>query len=212
SKSKEMKAVAKTKKNAKAKKPARKPAVKSRKTAKKPPRKPAKKTVPSPARKPAQKTVRKPAGKPARKTVRKPAPRKAARPVSKSGARPASRSAPKISATPVKIRGGLPGELYQAALGVLADRQAEDVVTFDLEGRSAMADYIVIATGRAARQIAAIADYLRDAFMKLGVKQVRIEGLPEANWVLVDCGDVVVHLFRPEVRSYYRLEDIWNRR
>ena len=94
----------------------------------------------------------------------------------------------------------------------LEDRQAEQIVTVELEGRSSMADYLVIASGRAQRQIAAIADYLREAFMKLGVRQVRIEGLPEANWVLVDAGDIVVHLFRPEVRDYYRLEDIWDRR
>ena len=76
-----------------------------------------------------------------------------------------------------------------------------------------MADYLIIASGRAGRQIAAIADYLREAFMKLGVQRVRIEGLPEANWVLVDAGDVVVHLFRPEVRpAITGLEDIWGER
>jgi len=106
----------------------------------------------------------------------------------------------------------LPGQLFDAAMDVLNERQAEQIVTVELQGRSSMADYLIIASGRAQRQIAAIADYLRAAFMKLGVSQVRIEGLPEANWVLVDAGDIVVHLFRPEVRDYYRLEDIWKRR
>ena len=121
----------------------------------------------------------------------------------------AKKAAPK---QPVKKLPGLPGQLYEAAMKVLEDRQAEQIVAVELEGRSSMADYLIIASGRASRQIAAIADYLREAFMKLGVRQVRIEGLPEANWVLVDAGDIVVHLFRPEVRDYYPArEDIWNK-
>ena len=107
---------------------------------------------------------------------------------------------------------GMPETLRDAALKILDNRQAENVVTVDLTGRSSMADYLIIASGRAQRQIAAIADYLRAAFIKLGVEHIRIEGLPEANWVLIDAGDIVVHLFRPEVREYYRLEDIWNRK
>jgi ribosome-associated protein len=120
--------------------------------------------------------------------------------------------------TPAKLTvqkraiGGLPGQLYDAAIRILNERQAEHIITFELGGRSSMADYLIIASGRAQRQIAAIADYLRAAFIKLGVEHIRIEGLPEANWVLIDAGDIVVHLFRPEVREYYRLEDIWNRK
>ncbi len=116
--------------------------------------------------------------------------------------------------TPVKKTspGGLSEKLYDAALKVLKDRQAEQIVTVELEGRSSMADYMIVASGRASRQIAAIADYLRHAFMELGASGIRIEGLPEANWVVVDGGDVIVHLFRPEVRSYYRLEEIWDRK
>jgi len=106
--------------------------------------------------------------------------------------------------------GGFPQKLHEAALKVLKDRQAEEIVSVSLGGRSSMADYLIIASGRASRQLAAIADYLREAFMKLGVQRVRVEGMSEANWVLVDAGDVVVHLFRPEVRQYYRLDEIWN--
>jgi ribosome-associated protein len=106
--------------------------------------------------------------------------------------------------------GGFPEELKNAALKVLDDRQAEDIVTISLAGRSSMADYMIVASGRASRQIAAIADYLREAFMKLGVERVRIEGVSQADWVLVDAGDVIVHLFRPEVRQYYGLESIWD--
>jgi ribosome-associated protein len=159
-----------------------------------------------PARKLPPKKKRSAAGKPPAKLTS----RAAAKTVRPAKKRPAAKPANKAPA--VKRVAGLPGQLYDAALRVLADRQAEQIVTVELEGRSTMADYLIIASGRAQRQIAAIADYLREAFMKLGVGQVRIEGLPEANWVLVDAGDIVVHLFRPEVRDYYRLEDIWGRK
>jgi ribosome-associated protein len=105
---------------------------------------------------------------------------------------------------------GIPEQLRDAALKILDERQAEDIVTISLAGRSPVADYMIIASGRAGRQVSAIADYLREAFFKLGIKQVRIEGLGEANWVLIDGGDVIVHLFRPEVRSYYDLDAIWS--
>jgi ribosome-associated protein len=107
---------------------------------------------------------------------------------------------------------GLPERLRDAALKVLDDRQAEEIVTFDLGGRSSVADYLIVASGRASRQLAAIAHYLSETFAALGVPRTRVEGLPEANWVLVDCGDVIVHLFRPEVRGYYNLEGIWGKR
>ncbi len=105
---------------------------------------------------------------------------------------------------------GLPEQLRDAALKILDERQAEEVVAITLTGRSSVADYLIIASGRAGRQVTAIADYLREAFFKLGVRNVRIEGMGEANWVLVDAGDVVIHLFRPEVRRYYDLDAIWN--
>jgi ribosome-associated protein len=149
------------------------------------------------------------------KRARKPAAKKAA--AKKFAAKKiASKKAVKKPAAkkalpPIRIIGGLPGQLYEAAMKVLHDRQAEEVVAIDLAGRSSMADYLIIASGRASRQIAAIADYLREAFDKLGARNIRVEGLPQANWVLVDAGDIVVHLFRPEVRRYYRLEDIWTR-
>ncbi len=166
--------------------------------------KPVRKRIVKPARKKLAKAVRKQIVKPARKKIEKPA-RKAVASKSARKARPVNRG---MIAKP--SIGGMPDELYKAALRVLEDRQAEEVISFNLAGRSAMADYLIIASGRASRQIAAIADYLREAFIKLGARHIRVEGLPEANWVLVDAGDVVVHLFRPEVRRYYRLEDIWS--
>ena len=177
-----------------------------------------KKTKPKKARPvKTKKPIRKIAAK-TKKRIAKKAPFKAKarakiKPRPKTKIRPRPKPPARAKAQPpIKRRAGLPGQLYDAAMRVLNERQAEQIVSVDLEGRSSIADYLIIASGRAQRQIAAIADYLREAFMKLGVGQVRIEGLPEANWVLVDAGDIVVHLFRPEVRSYYHLEDIWNRK
>ncbi len=104
-----------------------------------------------------------------------------------------------------------PSPLLAATFKVLDERQAEEIVTINLVGHSSVADYMVIASGRAARQIAAIAHYLREAFVELGMEKVRVEGLPQADWVLVDGGDIVVHLFRPEVRKYYDIESIWEK-
>ena len=151
------------------------------------------------------KAVKKPARKaPVKKTARKIVPKKSA-----AKKKAVVKLAPKQAG---KNDNSISGQLLRAALKVLSDRQASEVATFDLAGRSSMADYLVIASGRAGRQVAAIADYLREAFMKLGARNIRIEGLPEANWVLVDAGDVIVHLFRPEVRAYYRLDEIWAKR
>ena len=121
------------------------------------------------------------------------------------------KSAPKktVATKPLQKPGGLPEQLLAAALKVLDERQAEEIVSVPLAGRSSIADYLIIASGRAGRQVVAIADHLREAFFKLGVKQVRVEGQAEANWVLVDAGDVIIHLFRPEVRRYYDLDGIW---
>ncbi|HUY68568.1 MAG TPA: ribosome silencing factor [Alphaproteobacteria bacterium] len=178
------------------------------------------------AKRKATKAKTKPAGKAARKNprraakaggkARKPPIKKTkeaslkARAKTRKPARPARKS-PRKAAAPQAARRprGLPEELKDAALKVLDDRQAENVVAIDLAGKSSLADYLIIADGRAARQISAIADYLRDAFQKLGAPRVRVEGLPQGDWVLVDAGDVVVHLFRPDVRRYYDLEGIW---
>ena len=91
----------------------------------------------------------------------------------------------------------------------LDDDKAEDIVSIDLRGKSSIADYMVIATGRSSRQLAAMAQHLDDKFTKLGVKAVAIEGKTQGDWVLLDGGDVIVHLFRPEVREFYNLEKMW---
>jgi ribosome-associated protein len=92
---------------------------------------------------------------------------------------------------------------------VLDDGKAEDVVTIDLTGKSSIADSMVIATGRSQRQVVALAEKLREALHAAGCGRVAIEGLPHGDWVLIDAGDVIVHLFRPEVRTFYNLEKMW---
>ena len=91
----------------------------------------------------------------------------------------------------------------------LDDDKAEDIVAIDLRGKSTIADYMVIATGRNSRQLAAMASHLDEKLTKAGVKRVAVEGQGQGDWVLLDGGDVVVHLFRPEVRTFYALEKMW---
>jgi ribosome-associated protein len=101
------------------------------------------------------------------------------------------------------------GSLHALVLDSLDDDQALDVVSIALEGKSSIADFMVIASGRSTRQVAAIATHLAERLKAAGHGSPRIEGLPAADWVLIDAGDVVVHLFRPEVRSFYNLERMW---
>jgi ribosome-associated protein len=94
-------------------------------------------------------------------------------------------------------------------LASLEDDKAEDILAIDIRGKSSFADMLVIASGRSARHVGALADHVLRKLKDAGVKDVRVEGMPQADWVLVDAGDVVVHLFRPEVRSFYNIEKIW---
>ncbi len=91
----------------------------------------------------------------------------------------------------------------------LDDDKAEDVVVIDLKGKSAFADYMVIATGRSNRQVVAIADHLAEKLKQAGHGYIPVEGKQGGDWVLVDAGDVVVHVFRPEPRAFYALEKMW---
>jgi ribosome-associated protein len=92
---------------------------------------------------------------------------------------------------------------------ILDDGKAEDIVTIDLRGKSSIADYMVIATGRSQRQVAALSEHLLDALKDKGYGRVPAEGLQHGDWVLIDAGDIVVHVFRPEVRDFYNLEKMW---
>ena len=98
----------------------------------------------------------------------------------------------------------------QRVLSSLDDSKAEDVVTIDLRGRSPLADYMVIASGGSQRHVSALADHLLYAMKDCNKGQTRVEGLSECDWVLIDLGDIIVHLFRPETREFYNLEKMWN--
>ena len=100
--------------------------------------------------------------------------------------------------------------LHQLVLSQLDDDQAQEIVTIPLEGKSSIADHMVIASGRSTRQVASMAQKLAEEIKKAGFGPARVEGLPAADWVLIDAGDVVIHLFRPEVRTFYNLERMWS--
>ena len=116
-----------------------------------------------------------------------------------------------MPATPV-LRPADPAEaaaLHALVLQSLDDDQAVETVTIPLAGKSSIADHMVIASGRSTRQVASMAQKLAERIKAECGRIVRIEGLPAADWVLIDAGDVIVHLFRPEVRSFYNLERMW---
>ena len=100
-------------------------------------------------------------------------------------------------------------EIQQVIVTSLEDDKAENIVTIDLAGRAAFADRMVVATGLADRQIAAMATHLEDKLDEAGLKRVQIEGASGSDWVLIDAGDIVVHLFKPEARTMYGLERMW---
>jgi ribosome-associated protein len=100
-------------------------------------------------------------------------------------------------------------KLLTIVLDILSDGKAEDIVSIDLVGKTTIADAMVIASGRSQRHVGALADQLLEKLKGGGFKNLRVEGLPLCDWVLIDAGDVVVHIFRPEVRQFYNLEKMW---
>jgi len=102
------------------------------------------------------------------------------------------------------------GDLQRMILSRLDDDQAQDVVLIDLKNKSSVADAMIVASGRSHRHVGAIADHILRALKDGGFGKAQVEGLPHCDWVLIDAGDVIVHLFRPEVRSFYNLEKIWS--
>jgi ribosome-associated protein len=101
-------------------------------------------------------------------------------------------------------------EMLDTVLNSLSDAKAENIVSIDLAGKTSIGDYMVIASGRSQRHVGAIAEQVRDAFKNAGYGNLRVEGLPSCDWVLIDSGDVIVHVFRPEVREFYNLEKMWS--
>lgn len=97
-------------------------------------------------------------------------------------------------------------ETLNLILSRLDDMKAEETITIDLRGKSSITDYVIITTGRANRHVAAIAENVMKGLSEAGIKNIHVEGLQNADWVLIDSGDVIVHVFRPEVREFYNLE------
>ena len=99
--------------------------------------------------------------------------------------------------------------MLAAVLASLDDDKAEDIVSIDLQGKTPMADHLVVASGRSQRHVSAVADHLVRKLKEAGFGRADVEGLNQADWVLIEAGDVVVHIFRPEVREFYKLEKMW---
>ena len=87
--------------------------------------------------------------------------------------------------------------------------KAEDLTTIDLTGKSSIGDYMVVASGRSQRHVGAVADNVVEKIEAAGVRNVRVEGMRQCDWVLIDAGDVIVHVFKPDVRAFYNLEKMW---
>lgn len=110
----------------------------------------------------------------------------------------------------VRSRSKAKPSLEKLVLSSLNDAKAEDVVTIDLHNKAALADSMIVASGRSNRHVAAIVDQLSDALKEAGYKDITIEGMPHCDWVVLDAGDVIVHVFRPEVRTFYNIEKLWS--
>ena len=100
-------------------------------------------------------------------------------------------------------------ETLNLILSRLDDMKAEETVTIDLRGKSSFSDYMIVTSGRANRHVGAIAENVMKGLSEVGIKSVHVEGMQNSDWVLIDSGDVIVHVFRPEVREFYNLEKMW---
>jgi ribosome-associated protein len=100
-------------------------------------------------------------------------------------------------------------EILRLVLARLDDMKAEDTITIDLRGKSSIGDYMVVSSGRSQRHVGSVADRVIEDLHKVRVA-ARVEGVPHCDWVLIDAGDVIVHVFRPEVRAFYNLEKMWS--
>ncbi|HXQ47488.1 MAG TPA: ribosome silencing factor [Caulobacteraceae bacterium] len=123
---------------------------------------------------------------------------------------PSAFEGPAHAPEPSPAPSGSVADLTGLILARLEDDKAQDVVVIDLKDKSSIADAMIVASGRSHRHVGAIADHLLRALKEYGLGRARVEGLPHCDWVLIDAGDVIVHLFRPEVRAFYNLEKIWS--
>ncbi|MCH9781032.1 MAG: ribosome silencing factor [Alphaproteobacteria bacterium] len=100
--------------------------------------------------------------------------------------------------------------VFKRVFASLEDDQASDIVVLPIGEHSDIADIMLVASGRVARHVAAITDHMIDSLRAIGVRPIGVSGLPSADWVVVDLGNIIVHVFRPEVRAYYDLESLWS--
>jgi ribosome-associated protein len=119
-----------------------------------------------------------------------------------------SRAAKRLPEAVSKVRPDAE-ETVRLVLARLEDMKAEDTIQIDLTGKSTIGDYMVVTTGRSNRHVGAVADHVVKDLHEAGLPGIRVEGTPHCDWVLIDAGDVIVHIFRPEVRSFYNLEKMW---
>jgi len=148
------------------------------------------------SKKPKNRGGRKAAKKTSRKPAKKAAPKKASRKT--------KTAAPKAPAKHSK------NPLLNTILARLDEDQALNTIQIDLQNKSTIADYMVVTSGRSNRHVNAIADHVIESLHKSGSPRVRVEGMPNCDWVLIDAGDVILHIFRPEVRAFYNLEKMWS--
>ncbi len=113
-----------------------------------------------------------------------------------------------ITASPASVA-GTQKPLIDLILDTLDDAKAEETVAVDITGKSSLADHMIVTSGRSQRHVGAVADQVVNALRENGYGKPRVEGLPHCDWVLVDAGDVILHIFRPEVREFYSLEKMW---
>lgn len=99
--------------------------------------------------------------------------------------------------------------LSKFIIDTLEEHSAQEILNIDLDGKSSIADYMIVASGRSNRHVSALADYVQKALKEAGLSKMGIEGLDASDWVLIDAGDVICHIFRPEVREFYNIEKIW---
>lgn len=156
---------------------------------------------------PKEATIATPPKKPASKTAVKKAVLKAVKTPAKKAAAPAKADKPaKAAAAAADARGE---KLHQLIVKSLDQDKGDNIVSIPLAGKSALADFMVIVTGTSSRHVSAMAQKLKDRLSKEGIK-ARLEGTDNGDWVIVDAGDVIVHLFRAEVRTFYNLEKLWS--
>jgi ribosome-associated protein len=103
-------------------------------------------------------------------------------------------------------------QLKELIIKLLEDKKAENIYTISLSDTSSMASYMIFASGRSTKNVGAIASYVADELKLVGLPRINLEGFSKSEWVLVDAGDVIVHLMHPEAREYYRLEELWEKR